>query len=76
MDNTKCYKHEMKGMCCCTCRHQIPINKHPINKDLGRGRISERMGYACMVPKAIESNFITFFDGEHGMCELWEQKSS
>lgn len=75
IDYTKCYKEEMKGMCCCTCKHSISINKHPFNRNFGRGAISERMGYACMVPIITQSNHIIFFDGEHGMCEFWEQKT-
>ena len=75
MDNTKCIKEDNKGMCCCNCRNQVVLHKHPLNKDIGKGEISEVMGYVCIIPM-IGQRQGTFFDGKHGMCEMWVSKFS
>jgi len=55
------------GQCCCHCKRQIKIMKHPWNKGEGKGRMSEVMGYGCLkVEEAI------FFEKEHGMCECYD----
>lgn len=56
------------GQCCCNCIHQNKLHKHPANKDIGKGSISEQMGYVCSYP--LKENTSIFFDHEHGMCEM------
>lgn len=53
--------------CCCKCKNQIKIMKHPGN-EIGKGPVTELFGYACVIEEAI------FKDNEHGECELFELK--
>lgn len=68
----KCDKSHFQGACCCNCQMQRKLMKHPANKDIGKGPISEEMGYVCITPFDDGSNLgkAIFFDGEHGMCEM------
>lgn len=63
-----------KGMCCCNCKHQIVLHKHPWNKDFGKGSITEQCGYVCIEPTIHQVNGI-YFDQPHGMCECHESKT-
>jgi hypothetical protein len=67
-----CMKAEWKGRCCCTCRHQRVIVKHPWNDGTGKGRITETMGYGCEPPDLAqeECKRVVFFDCGHGLCEM------
>ena len=59
------------GSCCCNCESLIEIRKHPWNEGEGKGNVSEVMGYACTVAlTAYNEPHATFFDGNHGFCEL------
>lgn len=60
------------GRCCCNCRYQHYIVRHPWNKNIwSKGRITEAMGYGCVSP---EMEGIVFFDAKHGMCEMHNWK--
>lgn len=63
-----------KGDCCCNCRFQVKINKHPINPDYAKGSISETFGYGCEVFRLLKDgsndNQIIFSENIHGMCEM------
>ena len=62
------------GSCCCSCKWQRQIVKHPWNKNpMAKGRITELMGYGCAVP---EMPAIVFFDAEHSMCEMYTSKDN
>ncbi|HET8688541.1 MAG TPA: hypothetical protein VFM18_18160 [Methanosarcina sp.] len=61
------------GSCCCNCNWQRPVTAHPWNKGMARGSILEIIGYGCTCPPFFPE--ITFFEKEHGMCELWEKRS-
>lgn len=62
-----------KGKCCCNCKNQVKIMKHPWNKnDFANGHITEQIGYGCAAPELAPN--IIFFDNAHGMCELYENK--
>lgn len=45
---------------------------HPWNKDVGKGSMTEQMGFACIGFFSVGEKIATFFDmnHEHGMCEL------
>jgi len=73
-----------KGMCCCNCDNQKPLFKHPLNGNqkqgliedklkIGKGPISEQMGWVCHIKFEEEEKYV-FFDREHGMCELWQER--
>lgn len=67
------------GSCCCNCINQKKLMKHPMNRVLGKGNISDQMGYVCVVElEDNESNKgnAVFHDylNEHGMCELYCKK--
>ena len=51
--------------------------KHPWNQDIGKGNMSEKMGYACIGFFSTGDNIAVFFDNnhEHGMCELYSKKT-
>lgn len=61
-----------RGECCCNCNFQRPINAHPWNKYTGKGSVMEIIGYGCTHPEFWPS--ITFFEKEHGMCEVWTKR--
>jgi hypothetical protein len=63
-------EHSEKS-CCCNCKNQLLLFKHPWNKEIGRGAISERLGYACI---GFQTEAV-FFEEGHGMCELWLPKT-
>ncbi len=42
--------------------------------NIGRGRISEQMGWACVGPEISEGVRAIFSDKEHGMCEMHERR--
>jgi hypothetical protein len=75
MENNECVIDKFKG-CCCKCEYNIPLMKHPMNLDIGKGRMSEKMGYACIGFFSVNERIATFFDKEHGMCELFKQKEN
>jgi len=61
------------GNCCCNCRHQLKINKHPWNKSKRfKGSISENSGiFVCSVQMDIENTRTGIaFERKHGYCEL------
>lgn len=64
------------GQCCCICKHQLKLMCHPWNKTFGRGSISKQCGWVCTVMYGDESNKGQglYFDGEHGLCELFKSK--
>lgn len=71
-DKVKCPEGWHDGSCCCNCKNQIELFKHPWNK-INKGPISESTNmYACIaqfdcdkVPKGI------IFEKKHGMCEMY-----
>lgn len=71
-----CQIEKFRG-CCCACKNQVEIKKHPWNKSDGKGRISETMGYGCSCPDLTDGEKlpqIIFFDENHGMCEMYQAK--
>ncbi len=59
--------------CCCNCKNQIIINKHPWNQVIGKGSILDTLGYGCLAPGFIDNDkqIAIFFEDNHGMCELY-----
>jgi len=72
MEN-ECNLNKFNG-CCCECKFNIQLNKHPFNKELGAGMMSEKMGYACIGFFSVGEQVAHFFEKEHGMCELFQIK--
>ncbi len=73
----KCDKGWHSGGCCCNCTSQIKLTKHPWNKDFGKGSISEFCGFACIVRMDADQDQIgTFYENEHGFCELHTLKTT
>lgn len=75
--NTNDCDKGMKGLCCCNCKNLVEINCHPWNKTIGKGSISENLGYGCNVRYCDgpinQVNIVTFSDKIHGLCELHEK---
>ena len=60
--------------CCCKCRHFAPLGCHPWNKAIGRGSMTEIMGWACLVfLNDSEAGAGVFMDRGHGMRELFDE---
>lgn len=71
-----CQKERWHNCCCCNCKNQIIILKHPWNHGDGKGRITERMGFGCQIPEMQEGQTsAVFFDAEHGMCEMHDLRN-
>jgi hypothetical protein len=66
--------NNMHEKCCCVCKHQILINSHPWNKNIGVGSISETFGWACTVFSDDMPNVAIFSESQHGMCEMFTKK--
>ena len=67
---TQCLKEtDWKG-CCCDCKYQHKVYKHPCNQnEFSKGSITELMGYICM----LFDNGGIFFEQEHSFCEGYEK---
>ena len=73
----KCMKPEWHDRCCCNCKNQVVIGKHPWNKGVGKGRVTDIMGYGCAVAYIELQEVkppIIFMDRRDGMCEMHEFK--
>jgi len=66
----ECKKDEWGG-CCCDCKHQREVFKHPFNVLIGKGSITELLGYVC----AFDGNLI-FKENIHGYCECYTPKNN
>ncbi len=69
--NQKCEHGWHDGSCCCNCKNQVELFKHPMNT-IHKGSILESTGlFACTVSLDCDSqNRGIIFEGKHGMCEL------
>jgi len=61
------------GDCCCNCRWQTQINKHPWNK-IAKGNISEQFAWVCMNTFEDDSGTPFVMEKQHSMCELHWRK--
>jgi len=63
------------GDCCCNCKNQIELFKHPWNS-INKGKVSESTGmYVCIVEHICsDNNKGMIFEQQHGMCELHIRK--
>lgn len=48
--------------CCCHCQHQVSVNCHPGNQQIGRGSMSIGFGWACLGFRDEEANVAVFSD--------------
>ena len=60
-----------KGDCCCNCKNQIKLFCHPWNQNIGKGAISEPLGFGCT---AFGEENVIFYEEKHGICELYLKK--
>ena len=67
----KCDKGWHTGDCCCNCKNQIELFKHPWNK-VNKGAISESTGmYACIVQFDCDGEQKgVIFEKQHSFCEM------
>ena len=64
-----------KENCCCNCGNQLKLMKHPSNKYIGKGQISEPLGFVCNVTFDCSTIGQAYFmEQEHGICELYTEK--
>jgi hypothetical protein len=77
-----------RGSCCCNCKYQTLLCKHPGNKEpLFKGSISEGVAWGCTsffvahqlakiegVQTQGEIGTTLIFESEHGMCEEHEKR--
>ena len=62
------------GRCCCNCEYQHPVVAHPDNKtEFAKGSVTKTIGWGCK-PADMDFTAITFFETEHGLCELHDFK--
>mgnify|MGYP001558276140 CR=1 FL=1 len=61
-----------QGQCCCNCKWQLPLVKHPWNKiELFKGSVMDQIAWVCIVPD-MEAAMVS--DRGHGMCEMHDYK--
>jgi hypothetical protein len=67
----KCAEGWHDGSCCCNCKNQIELFKHPCNK-VNKGSIMESTEmYACIVQFDCDKEYKgIIFEKKHGMCEM------
>ena len=72
-----CEKGWHTGECCCNCKNQIELFKHPWNK-VNNGAISESTGmYACIAMYNMDQEQkAILFESKHGFCELYVSKKN
>lgn len=64
-------KHGEKGNCCCNCKNQIRLFKHPKNTGIFKGLTTEESGYySCRLP-ILACNKVIVYSSGHGACELY-----
>lgn len=68
----------MTDRSCSNCKYLVQIMKHPWNKGVSKGDITEPMGWGCSPPEFSENNIqkIVFFDSIQIMCEMHEFKEN
>lgn len=73
----KCGNDVLIG-CCCECKHQVTINKHPSNKSEHlKGKITEVVSYGCSYfyeASKGKENIIISMESKHGECEGFIKK--
>lgn len=60
-----------KGRCCCNCKYQVKIMRHPWNTFTGgrmKGPITQIAGWGCTL-FCEDNRGIVFFEQEHSVCE-------
>lgn len=77
-DDTECFEFwttengNRSGDCCCNCKWQRKIMKHPWNKiELFKGSIMSQIAWGCTTP---ELDDIYLSECEHGMCEMHQRR--
>lgn len=65
----KCAQGWHDGSCCCNCKHQIELRRHPMNSGFGEDSIMDKCGWVCLNPELTEGKSGIYFDKQHGMCE-------
>jgi hypothetical protein len=66
------YEAKITGQCCCNCQYQRETRCYPANKKIGKGDISEVMGYVCLAMISEEEKYpiAIFTESRHGICEM------
>ena len=69
----QCWRYSRFKTCCCICANRHNLHKHPWNNNFGKGSFLDHMGYVCFIDDG-EKPRATYFDHEHGMCEMFREK--
>jgi hypothetical protein len=72
---SECQKPHWGDQCCCNCRSQLIVKKHPWNSGEAKGSVLDTLAYACACPEFELENgkkTIIYSEEEHGMCEMWQ----
>ena len=64
-----------KNNCCCGCKYQLELFKHPFN-NINKGKCTESTNmYVCIVEHDLKrNNKSTLFENKHGICEMHVKK--
>lgn len=76
-ENENCPNGWRDGSCCCNCRYQIELFKHPWN-GINKGSVTESTDmFACMVQFDSSKEYkATIFENKHGFCEMYIKKTN
>jgi hypothetical protein len=58
-----------RNQCCCNCKNLLSLRSHPW---VDGKPCSNKLGYVCL---AFADDDQVIISNEHGMCELWTQKT-
>lgn len=53
---------------CASCQHFLEVRCHPWNESIGKGKMSDKLGYVCLLFKE-DNKLSIFMDNDKGSCE-------
>jgi hypothetical protein len=62
------YPKSLEGQSCASCQYLIPVFCHPCNKEIGKGKVSQQLGFVCTLFQE-DSNASIFLKVNTGICE-------
>jgi hypothetical protein len=67
------FPESLKGKTCASCKLLVPIYCHPWNERIGKGQMSEQLGFVCTLFALSEGKLI-FSEKDDDVCECHTPK--
>lgn len=59
---------------CSTCQNCLVVYKHPMNRGVFQGKITESHGFVCVAGEIYEGRGAMYMDNDKSVCELHEER--